>query len=74
MRVEVREGVLRVPSIDELNAGSMTLNFRFLMVCLKQPPSLKLWLGRTISETSGGARVNQILGNIGDPMRGLTTS
>lgn len=71
VQVEVREGVLRVPSIDELNAGSMTLNFVVSDGVSEATSSLKLWLGRTISETSGGARVNQILGRLGDPLRGF---
>ena len=53
VQVEVREGVLRVPSIDELNAGSMTLNF--VVSDGVQATSSQALARQNISETSGGA-------------------
>ena len=41
------------------------------MVCLKQPHRFELWLGQNNIGRLLVARVNQILGNIEDPLRGF---
>jgi len=67
--LQVLEDVLRVSLGENFYAGLKSLKFSVSDGTSEANSTLELWLVRNLSDTSSGPRVNQLLGNIEDPMR-----
>ena len=67
--LEVLEDVLRVSLGENFYAGLKSFNFSVSDGISEASSRLELWLLRNLSDSSSGPRVNQLLGNIEDPLR-----